>query len=147
MLARLARYLRAAGYDTALAENGETDAVLLRRARAEGRRFLTRDRRILEHKAAQGVALLLPSGDLDRMAVLLRENGGVDWLHKPFTRCLLDNAVLAAAGSGQEGMLPGNVPLRQALHCPQCGRAYWTGSHHRRMRERLMKWSGGQVSD
>ncbi len=143
MLGRLARYLRAAGYDTALAENGETDAALLRRAHDEGRRFLTCDRLVFEHKAAQGVALLLPAGDLDILAKVLRERAGVDWLHRPFTRCLVDNAVLAAAGGEHAERLPGNVPLRQVLHCPQCGRVYWAGSHHRRMRARLLRWASG----
>ena len=46
MLARLCRYLRAAGYDAALASDGIRDRVLLQQCQAEARRFLTLDRRI-----------------------------------------------------------------------------------------------------
>lgn len=140
MLGRLARYLRAAGYDTLLASEGQPDSELLRQANADGRWFLTRDRRILEHKAARNMAVLLPSGDLNRLAHVLAERFKLDWLHRPFTRCLVDNALLAAATQEHDGKLPRDVPVRQALHCPECGRMYWAGSHHRRMRERLNAW-------
>ena len=42
MLVRLARLLRAAGYDTYLAEGGEADGSLIKTARREGR--IRRDR-------------------------------------------------------------------------------------------------------
>ena len=64
MLGRLCRYLRAAGYDALLANGGRSDSELLRQCREEGRYFLTQDQLIREHKAAQGVALLLPQGEL-----------------------------------------------------------------------------------
>ena len=50
MLVRLARLLRAAGYDTSLATDGEADAALLRLARDEGRILLTRDKRLAAEK-------------------------------------------------------------------------------------------------
>ena len=46
MLLRLARLLRAAGYDTYLASGGEPDAALLKLAREEGRMLITRDKRL-----------------------------------------------------------------------------------------------------
>lgn len=146
MLGRLARYLRAAGYDTALAGEGEPDSALLRRANAEGRWFLTRDRRILEHKAAQPLALLLPVADLDGMAAALAACLRLDWLHRPFTRCLVDNTPLVAASDEHRPKLPKDVPLDGVLHCPACGRLYWAGSHHRRMRARLTAWAKPQAS-
>lgn len=57
MLARLARLLRAAGYDTLLSEGGEQDAAMAGRARAEGRVLVTRDRE-LAARAAPGSVLL-----------------------------------------------------------------------------------------
>jgi uncharacterized protein with PIN domain len=141
MLGRLARYLRAAGYDTSLASSGEPDAVLLARAHAEHRRFLTRDTLIAEHKAARGVAVLLPPGDLDTLAAALSADLGVDWLRRPFTRCLVDNAVLASAHPAAD--LPPDVHHGDARRCPTCGRVYWAGSHHRRMLARLDGWRRG----
>src|SRR3954469_17556351 len=46
MLGRLARLLRAAGYDTYLAADGEPDAELIKLARREGRVLVTRDKRL-----------------------------------------------------------------------------------------------------
>ncbi|MBI5659512.1 MAG: hypothetical protein HZC43_08195 [Nitrosomonadales bacterium] len=145
MLGRLCRYLRAAGYDTLLAADGQSDGELLRRCHAEERYFLTCDQLVQEHKAAAGVALILPHGDLDRLASLLAARFGLDWLDRAFTRCLLDNTLLVAADLAALGGVPPDVaggahgPLRR---CPQCGRVYWRGSHSRRMAARLAKWQG-----
>lgn len=138
MLGRLARYLRAAGYDTELASGGVPDGELLRRARDQKRVFLTSDALVAEHKAAAGVAVVLPRGDLDVMAGALRQRLGVDWLHRPFTRCLVDNACLVPASDDDDR--PADVPPAEALRCPTCARVYWAGSHHRRMLARLRGW-------
>ncbi len=60
MLGSLCRYLRAAGYDAVFASNGDPDRDLLRQCHDEGRQLLTQDQLISEHKAAQGVAFILP---------------------------------------------------------------------------------------
>jgi len=144
MLGRLARYLRAAGYDATLATGGVSDRALLAEARRERRTFLTCDRRIAEHKVAAGVAAILPRGDLDALAHQVAARFDIDWLHRPFSRCLLDNTPLVAADAAHIVRLPADVATRPALHCPTCGRVYWAGSHHRRMRARLRQWSEGR---
>jgi uncharacterized protein len=146
MLGHLCRYLRAAGYDTLLANNGASDAELLRQCRAERRYFLTQDTLISEHKAASGIALILPHAPLDRLAVLVGTHYRLDWTAHAFSRCLLDNTPLitadkaATARAPQDAQRPGE-PLRQ---CPQCGRVYWRGSHYKRMQARLAAWQAGQ---
>jgi len=141
MLGRLARYLRAAGYDTALAQGGMQDAALLQMAHAERRHFLTRDQRVAEHLAARDVAFLLTSGDLTAMATALRTGLGVNWLHRPFTRCLVDNTLLTPVATTDHARLPPDVRAVDALCCPVCERVYWEGSHHRRILARLRDWS------
>ena len=144
MLGHLCRYLRAAGYDALLANGGTSDAELLRQCRAEGRQFLTRDGLVREHKAAQGVALILPHEDLDRLAALLGQYYRLDWLAHAFTRCLEDNAPLVPADAAASARVPADVrrPGEPLYCCPQCGRIYWRGSHHKRMRQRLTAWQG-----
>lgn len=142
MLARLCRYLRAAGYDAALARGGVLDRVLLQQCREEARRFLTLDRRVGEHKAAAGVALILPTSRLDDQAQILASAFGLDWLSRAFTRCILDNTPLLPATAGQRARfawLP-DGEIEPVAACPGCGRVYWRGSHYRRMRERLEAW-------
>lgn len=142
MLGHLCRYLRAAGYDTELAENGTPDAELLRQASAEGRLFLTLDRRIVEHKAANGVAVVLPRGTLDDYVRALGHVASLDWVSRAFTRCLVDNAPLETAGPEKRREAPPalNRDGEPMSLCPACGRVYWRGSHYRRMWQRLTRW-------
>ena len=142
MLGHLCRYLRAAGYDTLLASNGASDADLLRQCHAEGRYFLTQDTLIREHKAADGIALILPHARLDKLAALVGTHFNLDWTARAFSRCLVDNTPLVAADAAATARIPQdaqrpNEPLR---HCPQCGRVYWRGSHYKRMKARLAAW-------
>jgi hypothetical protein len=142
MLARLCRYLRAAGYDAALARDGMCDRMLLQQCQDEARCFLTLDRRIREHKAAAGVALILPSPRLDDQVQILAHVFGLDWISRAFTRCLVDNTLLRPATPNQRTRIPwlpqgSDEPVAA---CPHCNRVYWQGSHYRRMRERLEDW-------
>ena len=142
MLGSLCRYLRAAGYDTAFAGNGTGDAQLLRQCHAEGRYFLTQDTLIREHKAANGIALILPHAPLDRLAELVGAHYRLDWTTHAFTRCLVDNSPLTEADAAAIARAPQDArhPAEPLRHCPLCGRVYWRGSHYKRMKERLAAW-------
>ena len=142
MLARLARYLRAAGYDTQLAEGHERDAEIVGRAAAQDRWLLTLDRQMLEHKAAQGRVLLLAHGTVEQQALRLAVELGVDWLAKPFSRCLIDNGLLVPARFEQLVQVPEFIRSSETtlLSCPDCNRVYWPGSHQRRMQATLAAW-------
>lgn len=142
MLARLARYLRAAGYDTAQAADGLADRDILLQAIAEGRWLLTLDRKIIEHKAARGRVVTLCHGSLDDQVGMLSRYFAMDWTGRAFTRCLLDNALLRPATEGQLAAVPADVlrPGEALSACPRCGRVYWPGSHYRRMMGHLRRW-------
>lgn len=142
MLARLARYLRAAGLDTTLADAAASDAHILREALEQDRWLLTADRRIMEHKAAKDRTIQLPFGSLDAQAACLSERFGIDWLAHAFTRCLIDNAPLVPANPEQARQVPEDArrPAEELLACPACGRVYWRGSHYQRMLHKLETW-------
>jgi hypothetical protein len=145
MLGSTARWLRAAGYDAALAAAGQADIDLLARCRREARVLITRDRRLAPTAAGLGVrAVLLGDEGDEAQAVALAEALGVDWTCAPFTRCLIDNTPLKAAGEADLARIP--EPTRASpgpfRACPSCGRVYWPGSHVRRMAERLERWRG-----
>lgn len=146
MLGHLCRYLRAAGYDTRLAREGASDAELLQQCHAEGRQFLTQDTLIHEHKAARDVAFILPPADLNHLATLVTEHYQLDWLRQCFTRCLLDNTLLAAADEAALTRVPQDVleSGQQLSRCPTCGRIYWQGSHYKRMQSRLAAWQAAR---
>ncbi|HMC13492.1 MAG TPA: Mut7-C RNAse domain-containing protein, partial [Gallionellaceae bacterium] len=138
----ICRYLRAAGYDALLARNGLSDAELLRQCHAEGRHFLTQDTLVREHKAARGVALILPHIDLDHLAAQLHEYYQLDWLGHAFTRCMVDNTLLVAADDAVLARAAADtIRIGEPLyHCPTCGRIYWRGSHYKRMHAKLVAW-------
>lgn len=139
MLARLARWLRVLGWDTALDPELD-DPELVRRADAQERILLTRDRHLLrELKPRQSLDLR----DDDPLMQLRHVVQALD-LPAPrelFTRCTVCNTPLSAALSEAErqARLPPDVRAQPgpARECPGCGRVYWRGSHARRMREAI----------
>lgn len=143
MLAGLARWLRAAGYDTAQAPPGTADGVLVALAAAEARLLVTRDRAILERKAAAGLVLVLEGEGVDAWAAELAAKAGVDWQRAPFTRCLICNSLLVPAPPELAGALPAGVHRDGPVcWCQSCRKAYWRGGHVRRMEARLALWGG-----
>jgi uncharacterized protein len=142
MLRRLGRWLRAAGYDTVIAEGGAADWVLVHRAAAEDRILLTRDRGLAALNTTDSARIVLDIGNsLDGSARASRRSIGVDWELAPFTRCLLDNTPLEPLPPDRASQVPATA-VGPHWFCPVCCRAYWPGGHVRRMRERLSTWQG-----
>ncbi|CAN7464775.1 DUF5615 family PIN-like protein [Phenylobacterium sp. LjRoot219] len=136
MLLRLARLLRAAGYDTQLAQ-GQRDAELLALARAENRVLVTRDKRLAVE--AHPRAVLVEGRGAHAEAESLAAALPIDWRLAPFSRCLVDNAPLSDAEPADLARIPEEArdlpgPFRA---CATCGRVYWPGSHVKRLGERL----------
>ena len=136
MLVRLARLLRAAGYDTYLAADGEKDEALIKTARNEGRILLTKDKRLA---AAFEESVIIRGWGVEAEARCLTQAVVMDWDFAPFTRCVMDNARLRDATAEEIERMPAKAralagPFRA---CPACGRLYWPGSHVRRMDDRL----------
>jgi uncharacterized protein with PIN domain len=148
MLLGLARYLRAAGYDTGEARDGDHDRDLIARARAEQRRILSRDRRLLEFRDGPRLALILESDGLLATAREVTQRLTIDWLRAPFTRCLLCNVPVEAADpdTSWPPRIERSERLMPLTRCPDCGRLYWQGGHTARMRARLARWAAGDFS-
>jgi uncharacterized protein with PIN domain len=142
MLAALARWLRAAGYDAALAPPSASDRCLIDQSRSEGRVLVSRDRGLIG-EAADVRAVLLPDGSLDDHAAALGRALSLDWRLAPFTRCMMDNEPLRPATAEEIAAMPATSRNRPGPFraCPRCGRLFWPGSHVRRMSERLERWA------
>lgn len=149
MLKGLARWLRAAGYDTLIEADGRSDRSLLERAAGEGRLLVTRDRKLLEHRNAAGVVLLLRANGLEACAHELAARLDLDWLHRPFSRCLVCNTELTnAAPALWEQVPPGaRAAVRELRYCPCCDKVFWAGGHVRRMDRRLRAWQAAVAPD
>jgi uncharacterized protein with PIN domain len=128
MLGRLARWMRAAGWDTAY-DPCWSDNQLVRLARAESRILLTRDLELVRRPAI--VSLLIAS---QRLEDQLRQVAAAFHLkpHWDATRCMLCNVPLESVSRPQlKDQVP---PYVYATHshfkrCTACGRIYWQGSH------------------
>jgi hypothetical protein len=143
MLAGLARWLRAAGHDTALARSDESDAEILARCRAEERVLITRSRRLAQGFGAGVACCVLEDDDVEAQALALAQRLGLDWMADPLTRCVVDNAPLRPASEAERARAPDTARALPGPFnaCPACGRLYWPGSHVRRMTARLQRWA------
>lgn len=145
MLQRLGRWLRAAGYDTAIAAAGTDDRDLVRQAAAEERWLLTRDQHMAVFRNGQGRVVWLEQNAVPEQVAVVTARFAVDWLLRPFSRCLDCNTPIIPARPEQYAQLPEGALLisPQAWYCPQCDKLYWEGSHVRRMRHTLENFSRG----
>jgi uncharacterized protein with PIN domain len=131
MLAKLARYLRAAGLDATTAE-GAGGAGRVHAARAAGRLLVTRSPRLVREHGEAGLLLLRSDPPREQLHEVL-EHLGAGAVTAPFTRCLDCNALLEPWPEGVP--LPAEVPEgtrrrhRRFERCPACGRVLWRGTH------------------
>ena len=143
MLGRLARWLRAMGYDT-LYPGQADDRRLLQLARAEERILVTRDRMLA--RLAEPHSCLIHAELVDDQVVeaverlaLCPDDG--HWL----SRCLECNARLEPGPrESLQALVPEHVFATHTdfMRCPGCARIYWAGSHVERMVERLSRLLG-----
>lgn len=137
-LGRLARYLRMCGFDTVY-RNDYDDRDVARISAREQRIALTRDRRLLHHKAithgywvratepAEQITEVIHRFDLDRRVA-------------PFRRCLDCNGTVSPVDKASiiDQLEPLTKRYYDAFHqCRDCGKIYWRGSHYDHMLKRF----------
>jgi len=128
MLGRLARWLRALGYDT-LYFHDAPDRRLLAVALAERRRLLTRD--VALAPRAREAGLLVRAEELDLQIREVTDACGLAG-RRVLSRCLECNGVLASA---TPEAVRGRVPpytfatCREFWQCSDCRRVFWAGTH------------------
>lgn len=142
MLGALAKWLRAAGYDTYYARQGTdvSDRTLTRKALEEGRVLLTSDGGFLERKPVRDGSvgfLRVPHLPVEEQLRLVVDR--FDLPRRP-SRCMECNGELEVVPSGAvEGEVPPGVILdhEELFRCRGCGRVFWHGSHWERIGGRL----------
>ncbi|MBD3168793.1 MAG: hypothetical protein GF307_04880 [candidate division Zixibacteria bacterium] len=139
-LGKLAKLLRAAGYDT-LFYRTIRDGELISRALKDKRFIITRDRGLIGRGAPEDAVLLIEGDNPDEQFeyVILQMN-----LHPEYerwlTRCIECNNVLCVVNRKDyvEQIPPYVYKTHDEFYrCPGCERLYWKGTHHKRLTERL----------
>jgi hypothetical protein len=143
-VARLAKWLRALGYDATIGADLD-DAGLVRQALGEGRTLLTKDTRLVQRgvavKGILRVLLILHDGVREQLRQVVAELK-LDVQEKSFSRCIRCYLPLESASREQvRERLPPYVYENQPRFtvCPSCGRVYWPGTHWRNMRAELAR--------
>ena len=136
MLGKLARWLVLLGYDAKFAGvDGRSDLELLRQAQAEGRTFVTKDRRIPE---VAGLPVIVLTGkDYEEQ---LRELALKPDPAKLFSRCAECNVKLEALPREEAlKLVPPKVRMLETpfWRCPTCGKLFWNGTHTDRIVAKL----------
>jgi uncharacterized protein with PIN domain len=144
MLGRLARWLRALGYDTRYPgplPGHAGDRQLLQIAHAEDRILATRDRMLARLAGPRGC--LVRAERLDDQLVEMVEHLGLHPREQDrLSRCLDCNSPLEPSPrAGVRGLVPERVFATHAefRNCPGCAKIYWAGSHTDRILERLAR--------
>ena len=136
MLGKLAKWLRAVGYDTAYFE-GDGDSALVQQALQEDRIILTRDSGLVERKLARKSLLIKDDEPRKQFRQVVNELK-LDVKNGLFTRCLVCNRELFSV---EKEAVRGKVPVytystqSKFYECPDCGRVFWPGTHKDSMLE------------
>lgn len=144
MLAKVGRWLRAAGYDTEIIDQPLPDQIILKQALDSHRLLLTRDRHFLEMKNSDTMTVIwLKANDLQSCIQELSEKLPINWTNAPFSRCLLCNHFLEEIGRSQIRQdIPEDIKVSNCKLwlCSRCNKIYWEGSHTKRMLQQLTEW-------
>lgn len=140
-LGKLVRYLRMLGFDT-LYRNDYADEEIVRLAAGERRIVLTRDRRLLHHRAiTHGYWVRSQDPDAQMREVLQRFD--LDATAGLFSRCPACNGLVEAVPKSEilERLAPLTRRYYNTFHrCRSCGRIYWRGSHYDQLEQRIQEW-------
>ncbi|MBB4935034.1 hypothetical protein F4561_005928 [Lipingzhangella halophila] len=132
-LGALARRLRMVGVDTAYG-NDLDDDELVEWANAEQRVLLTQDRRLL-HRRVLVAGAFVHGHDPDDQVLDVLERFAPPL--EPMSRCTACNGTLESVDKSEVAhrLEPGTRATYDTFaQCRECGRVYWPGAHHDRIR-------------
>jgi uncharacterized protein with PIN domain len=134
MVVRTGKYLRVIGYDAEWISGVRTHE-LIRRANAEGRVFVTRNRRLPDQYPRPDRVLTLIETDPVEQFYTIVKAYDLHPLERLFSKCIRCNVALTPVIDKtviRDRVHP-NVYARfdRFYTCPSCGTVFWKGSHVR----------------
>ena len=144
---KLTRRLRLLGFDVSY-EREADDARLVHLSVAEDRALLTRDRRLLMHRAVQHGYFLRSQNPEEQATEVLQRFRMRDSI-APFTRCIDCNGLIEPVSKAE--VLASLEPLTKKYYdefrrCSGCARVYWAGSHFEKLKAQLRQLLGDRDS-
>jgi uncharacterized protein with PIN domain len=139
MLGTLAKWLLILGHDVAYFRRIEDDDLVALAAQ-EKRTILTRDRRLVQRRAARDHVLIRSQNLEEQIAQVLQERKLRVATERLLGRCLRCNTLNESVPrESVRGQVPVYVYRTQSrfTRCPRCGRIYWRATHVTRMLKRL----------
>lgn len=136
-LGRVAKYLRALGYDTLFFSNIK-DKDIIKISKSKNRVVLTKDRALCA-SIKDRCYLIKSKNCIDGLKEVVEKFNLLDKA-KPFTICLKDNTLLQNIEKEKViNRLPERVKKFYTFFkiCPTCNRIYWEGGHYKRMKRLL----------
>lgn len=140
MLGKLAKWLKILGFDTVYFSKIE-DSELLALAQKEGRVLLSRDNGLIE-KSRDLKSLFINSEDWKKQVGQILSAYDLWKDIRTYSRCIECNVVLKELQKAQAKNLVTPFVYEHASSfalCPQCGRAFWKGTHHQDMESKIAK--------
>ena len=139
-LGKLAKLLRLLGFDAAY-RNDYADADVVRIGSSNQRIILSRDRRLLYHKAITHGYWVRAVDPEQQLTEVIRRFDLYRSI-QPFHRCLDCNGLISSVA--KEQVIDQLEPLTKKYYeefyrCESCGKVYWKGSHYEHMVQRLEK--------
>ena len=139
---KLAKWLRMIGYDTTLFDHRD-DKYLIHTALSETRIILTRDTQMMQRRVITTGAIkavfITRDNSLQQIRQVIKELG-LNCAFKPFSLCLECNLPLVKISKEDvKDRVPPYVYQTQTqyVECPNCLRAYWSGTHWQAMLNKM----------
>ncbi len=154
MLARLARWLRMLGVSVSPPRSASDDEII-RQCMDDSAMLITRDVALAQKAADYAPCVLLRSAALDGQVMEFCAATGFDLAKIKFSD--VPNKTLCPNCNGRlkktaKALLKSKVPKKSWLNakefflCASCGKAYWEGSHDRKILEGLQRLQRKQAA-
>ena len=143
MVGKLARYMRASGYDVKYSEKLDDDKIIEIASR-EKRIILTRDSSLVSRKKVKQENikyLFIKSQKIYSQLTQLKNDLKIK-IYPAFSRCIIcNNKLVEISKESVKGKVPDYVYKNKSnfLFCKKCNKIYWKGSHYRQIKKLIEK--------
>lgn len=137
-----AHWLRAAGYDVQVPIQKLSGKQLSDLARQEQRVLIINQKHLKDISPVLKKVVSVDSPLVFEQIKQIGKSLKIDWLYRPFSRCMVCNTALSPLNINQWVKLPEEIQSKTVTShgCPSCKRIYWAGDEVNRMVDQLQSF-------